>query len=130
MFQIRKQYYIYNSGSISKFIYNQKKLISSVIVQGNDEEEVSSKKVLSVVKKPTEATKKIVLQRNKALDIETVINFIIQDIKVNKDIEQRVKETHNDASIKERNRKVFGSILQHLGHAKKKLDNDDKVIHN
>ncbi len=46
---------------------------------------------------------------------------------MNKDIEKLVKETQYDPSIKERNRKVFGSILQHLGQAKKKIDTDEKV---
>jgi hypothetical protein len=41
-----------------------------------------------------------------------------------------MRETQADPIVKERNKKVFGSILQHLGQAKKKLDCDDKVSTN
>lgn len=50
-------------------------------------------------------------------------------MKINKDLEQKIKETIpiQAPELKERNKKLIGSILSHLGKAKQKIESDSKI---
>lgn len=49
-----------------------------------------------------------------------------QDLEITKQFEQ--KSTIEDPEFKQRSKKLFGSILSHLGSAKKILDKDSQKV--